>query len=267
MTDPVNILAADVARAREAIERAAEIRAGLRRRFPADRDEQLRAALDELGEAERPLRAHVDGLPKVGRDPSDPARLASRDVSAERRRVRKMLRRESGGPQARERISPAALLGAVRQAKGEAATIARGLAGMDSKPRPRDFQEVIQAREAGAEFARLARAARDRVLRAERRVDRNAARRRREVDALAELGDEAYTLRRELTALARRADRYARAKARRGRWEAGGARAAVDAFWAEHGRPPTRRELDERDDLPSYATTYRQLGGVRGLAA
>jgi len=43
-------------------------------------------------------------------------------------------------------------------------------------------------------------------------------------------------------------------------WRYGAARAAVEAFAAEHGRMPTKRECNSLPELPPYTTLHREFG-------
>jgi hypothetical protein len=268
-----------VTRAHKACELGAKTRAELKGRFPSDRDARLGAAIEELSVAMKPLRAHLLHSPTFGKDRQDPIRLASKRVSAERRRLRRM----QGDPE--ERVPPRRTLrtipsirGTLGYVKGKLGAIEEDLKYLQKAHRYRyDFRSRLGLRAEGqqmkAELERLA------ALLTEAATDLRAhsGQWRQDVgdqdvaeDALVEVA----ALRQRRSRLSRVARRLADTKTlsqarnpqvtrRWRRWDRETVKRALSDFYDENGRLPKAAEFADVWWLPSYGTFYKCSGGLR----
>lgn len=276
MTD----LAAD---ALEVVARSAEARAGLRGQFPADRDDRLTAVLDDLTVAMEPIRARLLQAPCVGRSDFEPElRTASKIVSAERAKVRSMLTGKVGGRPRPESAEPPEKFSAqsfdksmnrytrdVLSLEDQADVLAR------VARRRLPYKAMFELREDIEELRADVRKIRDSIR------DRQAmawawSEHKRPTPSmyLRDTQKKADTLLGRLAEVARRLARMARNAGRRKikalperrkwrTWTEGDARAAIDAWAAEHGHRPRARDLTD-PELPSLGTVQKLLGGVPG---
>lgn len=259
------------------------------RSYADERDERLRECLDVLSTAMKPIREQLLHAPSLGRASFEPElRAISGELQAERRRVRGMLARRSGGRKIKPPTPrPGRLLrsfeGTVRQAKGE---VKRLRIQVDEIRLGRDVlrrrgcpwyewhrEIIVPAREALLEV----RQTRRRVVLAQQRAFQGAYGKRPHLDdRCQELEAQADEVLDDLTTLKRHALRASKAKhheriptpaprrtARR--WTVDSAKEAIELWEFEHGQPPKARDLAS-PTMPSWGTVHKLFGGLPGPA-
>ncbi len=264
------------ASANSAIRRSAAARKRLRGKFPADRDERLRACLSDLSDTAAPVNAQVRSGPLTGRSiRNEDAIRASAALQAERGKVRGMLRRASGGPRSRSKSYRRA---SFRASLGE---IVRRTNTIENEL----DHALPQHRLGTAEYRREAEDLIARIDKLQLRLTTRRAQVRywantrqawgRITPRDKALGKKAVETARRLSSLRLRAKRavavpidigFKRAPAagarKRRRWTEEDAYMAMVRFTRDHGRPPKARDFPNNPSLPSYAKVHALLGGI-----
>lgn len=261
--------------ARHAVKRSARTRAALRGQNPQDRDERLNACLAELEAAMAPIEDHRRRGPQYGRSVRDPeVAAASEAIQAERRKVRGMLRRASGGR--KRRPSPKMAFSSFR---GRVQWEARALAGLEADwgdlkartpPRSEERREQVAALLGRlAEVREHMRVTKLRKHRSYLTGDRVAA-----LEAqLRQTTADADRLRNVLRAAERAPLKFTIPKAERPKgaprrsWTYDEAYEALRAWEADHGRPARKADLAGDPSVPSWAKVRELFGGMPGSLA
>ena len=269
----------DLTATHAALANACGARAAYRRR-PAHDPERRHAIQVALGALRDAWGAEHEDYMRRGRQlgrrvSDDPVRVAARDRRAELKRLRSMLDPTSGTPRPEGQTWTAAQMeGKLHQSLGVMKGIAedfgaaRRVLGRGSAAARKGGGVYTSMHELNAEARRLLD-----VLRAERRDLRTAWQRfgRTPVmgyqasDDFDELADRLSGLREyadlltvELTAAARL--RTPDARPARVTWTANAIREALSDYQHEHGRLPTKAELNADPGLPHYTICRRKLG-------
>ncbi len=264
------------ASATSAIRRSAAARKRLRGKFPADRDERLRACLSDLSDAAAPVNAQVRSGPLTGRSTRNKdARAVSAALQAERSKIRGMLRHASGGSRSRSKSYRRA---SFRASLGEI------IRRTDTVENELDHA-LPQHRRGTAEYRREAEELVARIDKLQLRLTTRRAQVRywagprkawgRITPRDRALGEKAIETARRLSSLRLRAKRAvavpidigfkrapAAAPAKRRRWTEEDAYMAIVRFTRDHGRPPKARDFPNNPRLPSYAKVHALLGGL-----
>lgn len=249
--------------AHEALATAAVVRADLCRRKTPDRERRLHAQLLALSEAREPLRRHLLRAPKAtARFFAPDVRAVSREITAERRRLQRMLYGKSGRAgwerPARKKPVPAAhLSGTVNQAEGDLDGIRERLDALERmEPRRYPLSEYFEHRREAEELREEANERRIRIADAQRRVKLSHVFFDNPPN-LEKADPKAERVKREFRACERRAarlssKRYGIPLRPQGPWTREAAIRALYAWSFEHGgRWPKARELPRYSWLPS----------------
>jgi len=273
----------------DAVGRSKQVRLSRHRQFPEDRDTQLEEQLRALSEAMCPL------LPLLRRGSMrrrrlDPVCQASDAIQAERRRLRNMRGRRTGGKSPAPRVPRVPYnqaRGTIRQAKGEEHRLRAELDEVRERlGSSRTWAAAKERQEAGRRVAEEIDPIRQRLMRTEARhwawleealaMDEADDPGEVDEDRSVALMEDSAGVRMNLTELSSRARRWARRsipqrnrrKSTRHRihgWHREAVRWALQEFADLNGRPPTARELKEHDWLPSYGTVHALFDGLNGV--
>lgn len=262
------------ASATSAIRRSAAARKRLRGKFPADRDERLRACLSDLSDAAAPVNAQVRSGPLTGRSLRN-ARAVSAALQAERSKVRGMLRRASGGSRPRSkpyrRASFRASVGEIirrtdaveneldhalpqhRRGTAEYRREAEELVARIDK-----LQLRLTTRRAQVRYWAGTRKAWGRITPRDRALAKNAVENARRLSSLRKRAKRAVAVPIDIGFK----PRAPAAPAKRRRWTDEDAYMAIVRFTRDHGRLPKARDFPNNPRLPSYAKVHALLGGI-----
>lgn len=233
-----------------------------------------------------PIRARLLHAPSLGRLRFEPElREMSAKLQYERRLVRSMLQRRTGGARTVERgvrRNPTSVDGTLRKVKGELRYIEPELAALRTVIGNRrlaggDWTDLLPLRRDADELLFRIKLARRWIAVAERGFerwwwDRPMAQHRDMPPGYRKRLLALHTLRHKLTALERQARRASKARPRRQpkpkpparkwrEWTPDAAREAMDTWAAVHGRRPSARDLTD-PALPSWGSVRKLFGGL-----